>query len=89
MGAAPVLPAAPVLQSQGYSIPGVVVLDVVEGGYLPMGSRSPSHNTLILIPFRHGSRGSPDHEVDPLTEAEHLSLSTACNRMAVSRCEHA
>jgi len=31
MGAAPTLRAAPILQSKGYTVPGVVVLDVVEG----------------------------------------------------------
>ncbi|OCF40785.1 protein phosphatase methylesterase 1 [Kwoniella heveanensis CBS 569] len=31
MGAAPILSAAPILQSKGYTVPGVVVLDVVEG----------------------------------------------------------
>lgn len=31
MGAAPVVSAAPELQKKGYIIPGVVVLDVVEG----------------------------------------------------------
>ncbi|WVR00357.1 hypothetical protein IAU59_007500 [Kwoniella sp. CBS 9459] len=31
MGAAPILSAAPLLQSKGYNVPGVVVLDVVEG----------------------------------------------------------
>lgn len=31
MGAAPVVSAAPELQKKGYTIPGVVVLDVVEG----------------------------------------------------------
>ena len=31
MGAAPILSAAPELQKKGYTIPGVVVLDVVEG----------------------------------------------------------
>lgn len=31
MGAAPVVSATPELQKKGYTIPGVVVLDVVEG----------------------------------------------------------
>ncbi|WWC91573.1 uncharacterized protein L201_006519 [Kwoniella dendrophila CBS 6074] len=31
MGAAPILSASPILQKKGYTIPGVVVLDVVEG----------------------------------------------------------
>ncbi|KAK1922072.1 putative structural constituent of ribosome [Papiliotrema laurentii] len=31
MGAAPILSAAPVLQQRGYNVPGVIVLDVVEG----------------------------------------------------------
>ncbi|WVR07798.1 hypothetical protein IAU60_004841 [Kwoniella sp. DSM 27419] len=31
MGAAPVVSAAPILQDKGYKVPGVVVLDVVEG----------------------------------------------------------
>jgi protein phosphatase methylesterase 1 len=31
MGAAPILAAAPLLQAKGYTVPGVVVLDVVEG----------------------------------------------------------
>ena len=31
MGACPILAAAPVLQAEGYQIPGVIVLDVVEG----------------------------------------------------------
>ena len=31
MGAAPILSASPVLQSKGYQVPGVIVLDVVEG----------------------------------------------------------
>lgn len=31
MGSAPVLGACPILQKKGYTIPGVVVLDVVEG----------------------------------------------------------
>lgn len=31
MGAAPTLEASPVLQKEGYNIPGVIVLDVVEG----------------------------------------------------------
>ena len=31
MGAAPILSAAPILQKKGYKIPGVSVLDVVEG----------------------------------------------------------
>ncbi|WWD19517.1 hypothetical protein CI109_103978 [Kwoniella shandongensis] len=31
MGAAPVLSAAPILQQKGYKVPGVIVLDVVEG----------------------------------------------------------
>lgn len=34
MGAAPVLSAAPLLQQKGYKIPGVIVLDVVEGELL-------------------------------------------------------
>lgn len=34
MGAAPVLSAAPLLQQKGYKVPGVIVLDVVEGEYL-------------------------------------------------------
>jgi protein phosphatase methylesterase 1 len=33
MGAAPILSAAPLLQQKGYSIPGVIVLDVVEGEF--------------------------------------------------------
>ena len=35
MGAAPILSAAPILQQKGYTVPGVVVLDVVEGESLP------------------------------------------------------
>jgi thioesterase domain-containing protein len=31
MGASPVISAAPILQSRGYKVVGVVVLDVVEG----------------------------------------------------------
>ncbi|WVQ67143.1 uncharacterized protein L199_005338 [Kwoniella botswanensis] len=31
MGAAPILSSAPILQKKGYTIPGVIVLDVVEG----------------------------------------------------------
>jgi protein phosphatase methylesterase 1 len=31
MGAAPILEASPALQKLGYNVPGVVVLDVVEG----------------------------------------------------------
>lgn len=31
MGAAPVVSAAPELQRKGYTIPGIVILDVVEG----------------------------------------------------------
>lgn len=31
MGAVPILAATPVLQKNGYNIPGVAVLDVVEG----------------------------------------------------------
>ncbi|KAK8853103.1 hypothetical protein IAR55_003804 [Kwoniella newhampshirensis] len=31
MGAAPILSAAPILQQKGYKVPGVIVLDVVEG----------------------------------------------------------
>jgi protein phosphatase methylesterase 1 len=31
MGAAPILEVSPVLQKEGYSVPGVIVLDVVEG----------------------------------------------------------
>lgn len=33
MGAAPILSASPILQQKGYNVPGVVVLDVVEGNY--------------------------------------------------------
>jgi protein phosphatase methylesterase 1 len=31
MGAGPILSAAPILQKKGYIVPGVIVLDVVEG----------------------------------------------------------
>jgi hypothetical protein len=31
MGAAPILSASPILQQKGYRVPGVIVLDVVEG----------------------------------------------------------
>lgn len=34
MGAAPILSASPVLQSKGYQVPGVIVLDVVEGVFV-------------------------------------------------------
>jgi protein phosphatase methylesterase 1 len=43
MGAAPVLSASPVLQSKGYQVPGVVVLDVVEGE-----QSTPHDQSLIL-----------------------------------------
>ena len=35
MGAGPILSAAPELQQLGYTVPGVIVIDVVEGEYQP------------------------------------------------------
>jgi protein phosphatase methylesterase 1 len=33
MGAAPILETGPLLQKEGYNVPGVIVLDVVEGEF--------------------------------------------------------
>lgn len=38
MGAGPILSAAPELQKMGYTVPGVIVIDVVEGEYLSVSA---------------------------------------------------
>lgn len=57
MGAAPMLSAAPILQQKGYTIPGVIVLDVVEGeSYSPVNG--------IKLTKRNGCGSSANNEID-------------------------
>ncbi len=56
MGAAPTLSAAPILQSKGYTIPGVIILDVVEG--LPL--------SLSFGTERHSAEGETGTAIEAL-----------------------
>ena len=62
MGAAPVLSAAPLLQQKGYTIPGVIVLDVVEGASPPASLALATWATANHA-HRDGRRGTPSDEV--------------------------
>jgi thioesterase domain-containing protein len=68
MGAAPILSAAPLLQQKGYTVPGVVVLDVVEG------SSQGLTDSRMTLNIRNGCGGFAYHEVDSGETARDLSV---------------
>ena len=55
MGAAPVTAAVPELQKKGYKVPGVIVLDVVEGESTHLGRCTKGAGTAIeALPLMKG-----------------------------------
>jgi protein phosphatase methylesterase 1 len=76
MGAAPILSASPELQAKGYQVPGVIVLDVVEGGSQAFAASTTDSR------HRHG--GPTDHEVHPSETPLILPVGCRCRALAVS-----
>jgi hypothetical protein len=75
MGAGPILSASPELQKLGYSVSGVVVIDVVEGGSQPRCRGLMSRNR---------SRGSTSYEIHHKQTTIILQIGRRCHPLAVS-----
>ena len=71
MGAAPVLEVTPRLQKLGYKVPGVVVLDVVEGWF-------PSSTPLTIASLRSPKLTVPSHPGPLSFQAQRSRLSRSC-----------
>jgi hypothetical protein len=58
MGAAPILAAVPLLQKKGYTVPGIIVLDVVEGEPgAPIYPHCPRRETPLFSSWNYTVRG--------------------------------
>ena len=77
MGAGPILSASPELQKLGYTVSGVVVVDVVEGQlYMTL--------SMLQLIRRHRSRGFTAHEEYPRSKTHIIQISHRRNSLAVS-----